>query len=753
MSAPEPVAVPRPVGRARLLAAAAAIVFAGVAAYLNTFRVPFVFDDPPAITGNPGLRHLWPPWSAFDPSAPASAVTGRPVANLTLALNYAISGYDPWSYHALNLLIHLLAGLALFGIVRRTLLRLGIADRGLGIGGAGPAEATLLGFAVALLWTVHPLQTEAVTYTVQRVESLMGLFFFLTFYCFIRAVDADGGSVGIIQKPGSQGGSPFAPWRLGGSRKWSALAVIACLLGMATKEVMSVAPVLVFLYDRTFVAGTFRDAWRRRRGFYLLLAATWLPLLALVAGTGWNRVGTAGFNVGIAPWAYWLTQFEALPRYLALVLWPHPLVFEYGTFWVHRAAAVLPGALVVVALLAATLVALWKTPAAGFLGAWFFAILAPTSVIPGTMQMIVEHRMYLPLAAVLTALVLGLHSLLRRPALTLAFTLTLTFVLGLLTFRRNADYRSELVLWGDTVAKRPDNARALKGLGVALDHAGRAAEAIPVDEHALAQDPGDIELVDNLGVALEHAGRNAEAIRRYEEALRMKPDYPEAHANLGNALLRDNRVPEAIAEYETAVRLRPDFAEFHYNLAGALDRAGRTAAAVAEYETALRLKPDYFEGHVNYGNLLLREGDPAAASAHYEAALRLRPAAGMPHYDLGLALEQQGRPDAAIAEYEAALRLQPDLPEAQNNLGTALARADRLPEAVAHLRAAVRLRPGFAKAHFNLGNALIASGQWDAAIAEYEAALRLQPDYPAARANLERARAERPGGGGRLVAP
>ena len=738
MSFPEPVAVPRPVGRARLLAAAGAIALAGLAAYHNTFRVPFQFDDPPAILQNPGLRHLWPPWSVFDPAAPASAVTGRPLANLTLAVNYALSGYDSWSYHAFNLLIHVLAGLALFGLLHRTLLRPALRAR-------FGENAFGLAWSVALLWTVHPLQTEAVTYTVQRVESLMGLCFFLTFYCFIRAVETTTGP----RTTGQQATGPVVggPWSRGPAF-WHALSIAACLLGMATKEVMSVAPVLVFLYDRTFVAGSFREAWHRRRGLYLPLAATWLPLLALVAGTGWNRVGTAGFNVGIAPWAYWLTQFAALPRYLALALWPHPLVFEYGTFWVHRAGEIVPGALVVIPLLAATVVALRKYPAAGFLGAWFFAILAPTSLVPGTMQMIVEHRMYLPLAAVLTALVLGLHSLARHAVLTLTFTLALTLAFGLLTFHRNVDYRSELALWRDTVAKRPDNARALKGLGVALDHAGRAVEAIPVDETALRHDPGDIELVDNLGVALEHAGRNAEAIRRYEEALRIRPNYPEAHSNLGNALVRDNRIPEAIAEYETAVRLRPDFAEFHYNLAGALDRAGRTAAAIQEYETTLRLKPDYFEGHVNYGNLLLREGDPAAAIAHYQAALRIRPAAGMPHYDLGLALEQLGRTDAAIGEYTEALRLQPDLPEAHNNLGTALARADRLPEAVAHLRETVRLRPAFAKAHFNLGNALIASGRWDAAIAEYEEALRLQPDYPAARENLDRAKAERPEGGG-----
>ncbi len=140
-----------------------------------------------------------------------------------------------------------------------------------------PADATLLAFTVALLWTLHPLQTEAVTYIIQRTESLMGLFFLLTFYCFSRAAS-----------------SP-RPW------PWRVLTVLACLGGVGAKEVGTTAPLLVFLYDRTFVAGTFREAWRRRRWRHLSLAATWVPLALLVASTGWNRGGAAGFNVGVSP--------------------------------------------------------------------------------------------------------------------------------------------------------------------------------------------------------------------------------------------------------------------------------------------------------------------------------------------------------------------------------------------------------------------------------------------------------------------
>ena len=169
------------------------------------------------------------------------------------------------------------------------------------------------------------------------------------------------------------------------------------------------APVLVLLYDRTFVSLGFREAWRRHGRLFLALAATWIPLGVLFLLSGGNRGGSVGFGLGIRWWDYALTQFPAITTYLRLSLWPHPLVFDYGAAWVRGASLVAGDIALVVALVLATAVALWRRPVLGFLGAWFFCILAPTSLIPGTSQMIVEHRMYLPLAAVL-ALAVGVAS-------------------------------------------------------------------------------------------------------------------------------------------------------------------------------------------------------------------------------------------------------------------------------------------------------------------------------------------------------
>jgi tetratricopeptide (TPR) repeat protein len=729
-----------------LQTAAVAVVIAGaaLAAYHNTFRVPFLFDDARAIPENPGIRQLWPLWRAFWPQSATLTVSGRPVANFTLAINYALSGTNVWSYHALNLLIHVLSGLTLFGIVRRTLLmramgeRLGAmgdaVGRSLATDGRAPLDklgalslsngqagflhddAPWLALAVALLWTLHPLQTEAVTYVIQRVESLMGLFYLLTLYSFIRAVE-----------------SP-RPVR------WQVVTVAFCLLGMGTKEVMATAPLLVLLYDRTFVAGTFHEAWRRRRWLHLCLAATWLPLAGLVASTGWNRGATTGFNAGVAPWAYWPTQFEAVARYLWLSVWPHPLVFEYGTFWVHHAGEVVPYVLVVVPLAAAAGWALWRRPLLGFLSAWFFTILALTCIVPSKIQMIVEHRMYLSLAAVVTLVVLGIHAAIGRRSWVVFAAMALG--LGMLTARRNEDYRSELAIWSDTVAKRPDNTRARSGMAIALDHAGRMAEAVQQYEAALPLAPDDFDVHDNLGVTLEHNGRVTEAIEQYKAALLLKPDSPEVRSNLGNALLRLGRIPEAIRQYQMALFLKPDYAEAHYNLGGALDQAGRTDEAIQHFEAAVHLKPEYADAHNNLGNLLHRVGRTPEAIQQYEAALRIQPDLARAHHNLGVAFEETGRRPEAIQEYEAAVRIQPDLVEARNNLGVALCRSDRLPEAIAHFKEALRLRPAYVEAHDNLGNALLQAGRMDEASVEYEEVLRLRPDDAVARRNLELIRAD-----------
>lgn len=625
---------------------AGVIAAAALAAYANTFSAPFVFDDLGAIRDNPTIRHFL---SALSPPGGGMPVTGRPLVNLTLAVNYWQSGTATWSYHALNLLIHILAGWVLFGVGRRTL------DGGADAREGSAENATLAGFAIALLWTVHPLQTESVTYLSQRAESLMSLCYLLALYGFIRAYGT-----------GSGGRS---------GRLWPLASVAACFLGMAAKESMVTAPVLVLLYDRTFVAGGFRQAWERRRTYYVSLASSWVLLALLVAGSG-SRGGTAGFSTSVPWWAYAFTQLRAVAHYLRLALWPRPLIFAYGlTLGGPPREMAIDGA-VVVALLAATVWLLVRKPRWGFLGAAFFLILAPTSsILPISTELVAEHRVYLPLAAVVAAVVAGFAVIAarwgpRRARLAGGLLLAASAAsLAAATYVRNEDYASTLAFWRDAVGKTPDNPGARNNLGNVLVELGRRDEAAEQFEAALRLVPEYDDANFNLGNVRAQQGRWEEALRHYQTAIRFRRQSADWHYAIGNALAHLGRKTEADGEYELALAGVSDEPGAWYNLGNAFLDEGKLPQAERAFARAIQLRPDYGDALVNEAGVLTQLGRIPEAAAAFEAALRLEPGAADVHNDFGGLLAESGRLDEARAQFEEALRLKPDYREARDNLG------------------------------------------------------------------------------------
>ena len=177
-----------------------------ILAYSNTVQAPFIFDDTINIVENASLFNRSSFWGILTPSK-GTGVAGRPFVNLSLALNYAISAENTWSYHIFNLIVHILAALSLFGVIRRSLL----SDR---LNEDYGRTSTHFAFACTLLWVLHPLQTESVTYIIQRCESLMGLFFLLTFYCSIRG------------------------WQSDSPKNWHLAAILSFLMGVGSKEVI-----------------------------------------------------------------------------------------------------------------------------------------------------------------------------------------------------------------------------------------------------------------------------------------------------------------------------------------------------------------------------------------------------------------------------------------------------------------------------------------------------------------------------------
>lgn len=659
----------------RIRGAALMMVLGVFLAYANSLNTPFVFDDVKGIVNNPTIRDLGAISEVLNPPMHATGAGGRPVVNLSLAINYAMGELDVQGYHLFNMLVHALSALVLFGIIRRTLLRPVLREKF----GSG---SLALGFSVALLWALHPLLTESVTGIIQRTESLGGLFYLLTLYAFARSVD----------------NGPLI--------RWQVVSVFACLVGMATKEIMATVPVITLLYDRTFVARSFKQAWQARRKFYLAMMATW-GLLAWLVWINESRGGMVGFGLGMSAWDYALTQCHAIILYLKLSFWPNPLVVDYGAEVVDGIGAVWWQGVLLLSLVAGTFVALVRKPIVGFVAFTFFSILAPSSsFVPLTTQTIAEHRMYLPLAAVLVLVVTTIYA--RGGRWIMPVALGLALVGGVATANRNKDYRSVVALWEDTVEKVPTNSRAQANLAASYVDAGNWAQAIEHSEEALRLKPENAEARYNLGNVYLRTDRYEEAMRHYQEVLELDPNYGMAHYGLGYCLVRTNRMTEAVSSFEHAHQLRPTDPMVLHSLASTLAYTGRIDEGMEAYHQLRELTPDDRSLPVEIAAMLARSGRDAEAVEYYEEALRDTPSNSL-RYSMALSFLRLGR--FASAEDE--------------------------------LRQVVRANPEFPEPHNALGEALMGLGRWDEAAREFETALHAKPDYEEARLNLDRAEIRR----------
>ena len=677
---------PNPFPRAR--AAMAILVLAVGAAYANSFHGPFIFDDVASIVNNRSLRHLGS-WQVL--AAPPEAVTtiGRPLVNLSLAVNYAIGGLAVEGYHVANLVLHVLAALALFGLVRRTLLLPTLSAR-------WSASSTGLALTVALLWALHPLQTESVTYVVQRAESIVGLLYLLTLYCLVRGAGSTRGQL------------------------WHALAVFTCALGMASKEVMVSAPLIALAYDRIFLASSWRDS-RRRWGLWSALAATW-ALLVVAQLMSQNRGGSAGFGLGMTAWQYLRTQFGCIIHYLRLVFWPHPLVLDYGYPVANRAAEIVPYAVAVLALAGLTTVALVRWPKWGFLGLSFFAILAPSSsIIPLVGQTKAEHRMYLPLAAVVTVVVLSSYLALGRLRSSRASAALAAIVAAALawgTLRRNKDYQSEITVWDIAIASCPLNDRAYHSRGSAYATKGQHAKALPDFDKAIALNPRFVKAYSGRGIAYAGLGRYEEAIRDHTRAIRLKPDSADAYNSRGSAFGNLGRLDEAIKDFDKAISLDPYFDEAYYNRGTAYESKGQWDAALKDFEKAIVLWPEYALAYLSRGMIRDRLGQYDLAIMDYGKAIQLRPGYAEAYNNRGSAYWAKGQADAALKDFDKAIALQPDAAQGYSNRGNIYMSRGQVELALKDYDKAIELKPDLVAAYQNRAIARLQSGAYDLAWAD-----------------------------------
>jgi tetratricopeptide (TPR) repeat protein len=713
-----PIRRPRSGGNMAWGVATGAILAAAVwVVYGPALDAPFLFDDVGSIAKNESIKKLWPlagESGGFGPLTPPPyfSIAGRPLVNLTLAINYHFGQLDPRYYHLFNILVHFLSAVLLAAIVRRTLC----LDC---FGGRFDSAAGPLALAVALVWALHPLQTEAVVYVTQRTELLMGFFYLATLYGSLHYWTAESSA---------------------GRGTWLIVATIACMAGMACKEVMVSAPLVVLLFDRAFVSGSLGRAMRNSWPLYVGLALGWCVLAAL--NYNGPRSSDAGFHLGVAAQAWWFTQAKVLLMYLKLAIWPWPLVIHYEMPYLESIAVAWPYLLPVALLAVATLVLLWRNRPAGYLAASAWLILSPTLVVPITTEVAAERRMYLPLAALVALVVVGGCYLLQRLAgavagdrsiantrrwpvgATVAAALCWALPLSAVSVRRVEAYQDNVTIWSDAAAIQPENTVVRTNLGLALFDAGEALGAIDQFQRVLTI-KNDPEAHTNLGRILLKSGRAPEAVEHYQAVVLLKPAAAESHYNLGIALLQGGRLHDAVDECAKAVHLKPDSAEAQYNLGVTLLSAGRALEAIPRFQEALRLRPNYVEAMLGLGNALYEVGRTQEAVDQFEQAVRLEPEAAEPHANLGAARLRMGQAQAAIDQFQQAVRMQADVAESHYNLAMALVLNGQPGEAADQFELAVRLKPEYAEAWANLATARARQERSSDAIAAAEKALEL----------------------------
>jgi hypothetical protein len=591
----------------------ALLLAAGIVVYSNSVSRPFVFDDTASIVTNSSIRA----WTASVLFANREVPTaGRPLVNVSMAVNYAWGQLDVRGYHVWNIAMHLLCTLLLFACAQLALrsprVPAWVRDR-----------STPLACAIALLWAVHPLNSEVVDYITERSESMMALAFLATFYCSARALDTNRRVT------------------------WQALAVASCAAGMACKESMVTAPVAVLLYDSTLVFESPTQAIRRRWRFYGCLAATWLILAALVQ-TG-ARTYSAGFSTNVSSWTYLLNQTIMLVRYLRLAVWPGALVVNYGWPRPLTLGEVLPFALVIVALLVATLIALKRWPVVGFLGAWFFLTLAPTSsILPIATEVGAERRMYLPLMAIVTLAVVGFARLADRPprGRTIATTslAVVATLLGAATLARNQEYASPLGL-AETVLARWPTPSAEASVGQELAVVGRHDEAI---QRLRAVAPSFPRAYYHLGGELFNQGKIDEAVQPLEQFVRLEPvlaDVVPARTMIGRAFMLQKRWADAEQQLKLVLSMAPARGAAHSTaqgfLADTLFAQQKFAESQAAYREYLLERPDDVGAVTNLAVSLSALGKLDEAVAAFRRAVEMNPRDAQLRRNLAIALEDQ----------------------------------------------------------------------------------------------------------------
>lgn len=582
----------------RLPAIALLVAAAASAPYARTLPVTFQFDDVPHIAENPAVHALDLSFRSLAP-----AVTGFPLhrwlARLTFAVNHAFGGLAPAGYHVVNVALHVLAALLVFAFAAEVLAR---AEPGL-----GPSPRRRAALFAALLFAVHPLQTMAVTYVVQRMALLSALFGLASLYSWARA-----------RRPGER-------------RRilWLCAAAAGAFLSLSAKENAVVLPLLALAFEGLVVGGLVGRI--RRRPLLAAVAATAVAAAAGAAALAYrNEPGVDPTLAALAISDRLLTQPRVLGHYLLrwVLPWPGWLHLDYGVEPSHGLLdppTTLVAVLCFAAIVAGAVSLRRRLPIVTFGVAFFLlALIVEQSVLP--LDLIFEHRLYLPSVGLALAAGWGLERAaprLRGGPWVVALPALLLLAAG--TVARNEHWRDPVRLHAQDAAAFPQLTRPLLSLGAECIAKGDYDRAEATYRRLLEFDPGDARAWSNLAIVALNRERPAEAIELAQRAVALAPQCAPCRYGYALALLASGSASLALDAYRTAVAVTPTDVRSRTDLGVLLLRRGDVDEAVAELRRVVEIDPGYARGWANLSAAQRRAGQRAEALASARTAMALDP--------------------------------------------------------------------------------------------------------------------------------
>ncbi|MBI3802731.1 MAG: tetratricopeptide repeat protein [Nitrospirae bacterium] len=727
--------------------------------YSNTWDASFHLDDEMNIVENRVVQIKTITPSSLYQAGFQSPLPNRFVANISFALNYYLGGLHVSGYHAVNLLIHLITALLLALFLYRTLTLPSVR-------GAVPFPGEAATVA-ALLWAIHPIQTESVTYIVQRMTSLSALFYLLALVLFVSGRRRS-------EEGRSDGPRPFF---------WYLCALMSALLSLGSKETAITLPLFVALYDLLFFRGGEWGKIKRVLPFYaVLFTATVLLAFFYLGGTpGELREGISKqYGVDqIPPAIRLMTESRVLLYYVSLLLFPHPARLNLDYDFPLSGGLLYPwttllSILFLIGVMSYGFYGWRRRPLLSFFIFWYVGnLFLESSVLQ--LDLVFEHRLYLPSIAFFTGVGVGLARLRALPPSKQASVLASVVLVSLIgvysfwTFDRNRIWKNEVTLWEDTVSKSPKKARPFKALGTAYAEEGRLDESITAFLTALRLNENYAKAHTNLGVAYYKSGRTVPAISEFQRAIEINERDALAYYNLANIFTDQGRWDDAIIVYRKALEILPVEPMIRHNLAYALSQKGMRREAIHQYLEAIRAENSRVETHKNLAALYFQEDEVEEALHHYQEATQIQPNDPAVHrmigqiykkqrrfdlalqafsksadlqpnpvsyYQMGTLFDQKKEWDRAAHAYEKATQLDPKMVEAYINLGIAYQKEEKLDESMRAFLAAMRLRPDLPEAHNNLGFLYQQRGLVDLARFEYQSALHFRPEWDLPRLNL-----------------